>query len=248
MHNSPYTCSLCKRKFGRKWNALRHNFTYFNQGKIYDRFNTLVENLPLPQSKISSLKNNGIDGVIKTCAKESSKNRNNIIGIPFIKNALKTDITSEDDVFDDGIEKFGLVMNELDDFLSNHPKDVRDQVRSTMIVLAISSHDPIGSLKEILSFLKNKETSKEIIGCISSYCNIPESMASVALRNSILRKHKDSIWAEKANSGCLLPHNPHNPQQQQQQQQKPRSPPFFAPSINKLKPIKSKEPLNARKS
>ena len=192
--------------------------------------------MPLPQSKISSLKNNGIDGVIKTCAKESSKNRNNIIGIPFIKNALKTDITSEDEVFDDGIEKFGLVMNELDDFLSNHHKDVRDQVRSTMIVLAISSHDPIGSLKEILSFLKNKETSKEIIGCISSYCNIPEYVASVALRNSILRKHKDSIWAEKANSGCLLPHNP----QQQQQQQKPRSPPFFAPSINKLKPINQK--------
>ena len=118
-----------------------------------------------------------------------------------------------------------------------------------MIVLVISSPDPIGSLKEILSFLKNKETSKEIIVCISSYCNIPASMASVALRNSILLKHKETIWAERVNSGCLLPQKPQQQQQQQQQlQQKPRSPPFFAPSINKLKHIKSKEPLNARKS
>ena len=91
-------------------------------------------------------------------------------------------------------------MNELDDFLSNYPKETRDQVRSTMIVWAISSSDPISSLKENLSFFKNKKLSNEIIDCISSYCNIPESMASVALRNSILRKHKGSIWVENANS------------------------------------------------
>lgn len=245
MNNSPYTCSLCKRTFGRKWNALRHNFTHFNEGKIYDRFNTFVENLPLPQSKISSLKNNRIDGVFHTCVKEPSKNRNNIIGIPFIKNAIKRDITSEDDVFDDCIGKFGLVMNELDAFLSDYPKEEREHVRRTMIVWATSSHDPISSLKENLSFFKNKKLSNEIIDCISSFCNLPAYVANVALRNSILRKHKDRIWAENANSGYLLP----QPRQQQQPQQKPpRSPPFFAPSINKLKSIKSKEPLNARKS
>lgn len=240
MNNSPYTCSLCKRKFGRKWNAQRHNFTYFNQGIIYNRFNTVVENLPLPQSKISALKNNGIDGVFQTCVKESSKNRNNNIGYPFIKNAIKRNVASEDDVFDDGIEKFGLVMNELGDFLSNHPKDVRDQVRSTMIVLAISSHDPIGSLKENLTFFKNKKTSNEIIDCISSFCSIPASMANMALRNSILRKHKGSMWSEIANSGCLLPQ--HQQPQHQQQQKPSRSPPYFVPSINRLNPIKSKGP------
>ncbi|MDP8906369.1 MAG: hypothetical protein M3M88_02480, partial [Thermoproteota archaeon] len=135
--------------------------------------------MPLPQSKISSLKNKGIDGVFQTCVKESNKNRNNIFGTLIIKNALKRDITSEDDVYDECIGKFGLVLNELDDFLSNYPKEMRGQVRSTMIVWAISSSDPISSLKENLSFFKNKKLSNEIIDCISSYCNIPESMASV---------------------------------------------------------------------
>ncbi len=237
MNNSPYTCSLCKRRFGRRWNAQRHNFTHFNQGKIHDRFYALVENLPLPQSKISALKDNDIDGVLQTRAKKSNKNRNNIIGIPFIKTALKRDITSEDDVYGNGIGKFGLVMNELDDFLSNYPKEMRGQVRSTMIVWAISSSDPISSLKENLSFFKNKKLSNEIIDCISSYCNIPESMASVALRNSILRKHKGSIWVENANSGCLLQQQ--QQPQQQQQQKPPRSPPYFVPSINRLNAIKS---------
>ncbi len=73
MNNIPYACSLCKRRFGRRWNAQRHNFTHFNQGEIYDRFDNLVINLPLPQSKISVLGENGIGRVFQAVLKNQIK-------------------------------------------------------------------------------------------------------------------------------------------------------------------------------
>ncbi len=50
-------CSICESVSSRKWNAQRHNFTHINQGEIYDKFNNLVPNLPLPYSINSSSKN-----------------------------------------------------------------------------------------------------------------------------------------------------------------------------------------------
>ena len=249
MSNSPYTCSLCKRKIGRKWNAQRHNFTHFNQGKIYDGFNTLVENLPLPQSKISALKVNGIDGVLQTRAKKSNKNHNHdhMIGFPSIKNAIKREIKSEDDVYDDGMKKLVPIMNELDGVLSNYPQTVRGCIRNIVIMLSMSSFDPISNLIENLSFIKNNKLSNEIRDCISSFCNIPPSMANVVLRNSILREHKSNVWAEKANNGFVLQQLPRQQPQKQQQQQlqqqpPPRSPPYFVSSIKKLVPYGQKDP------
>ncbi len=236
MNNSPYTCSHCKRKFGRKWNAQRHNFTHFNQGEIYDRFDNLVINLPLPQSKISVLGDNGIVRVFQAGVKESNKNHNHdhMIGIPSIKNAIKREGKSEDDVYDEDMEKLVPIMNELDGVLSNYPQRERDCIRNMVIMWVMSSYDPISKLKEALSFIKNNKLSNEIRDCISSFCSIPPSMASIVLRNSILRKHKSNVWAEKANNGFVL-------QQSQRQQQKPQSPPYFVSSIKKLMPYSQRD-------
>ncbi len=238
MNNSPYVCSLCKRRFGRRYNAQRHNFTHFNQGEIHDRFDNLIINLPLPQSKISVLRENGMKGVIQVGVKESNKNHNHdqIIDFPSIKNAINRGAKSEDDVYDETMEKLVPMMNELDGVLSNFPQKERGWIRDMVIVLSVSSFDPISNLKEILSFIKNNKLSNEIRDCISSFCNIPPSMASVVLRNSILSKHKSNVWAEKATNGFAFQ------QLQRQQQQQPRSPPYFVPSIKRLIPFNQKDP------
>ncbi|MEJ7642093.1 MAG: hypothetical protein WKF36_07845 [Candidatus Nitrosocosmicus sp.] len=237
MNNSPYACSLCKRMFGRRGNAQRHNFTHFNQGEIFDRFDNLVINLRLPQAKISVLGDNGIDGVFQAGVKESNKNHNHdhMLGIPLIKNVIKREVKSENDVYDESIEKLLPITNELDVVLSNYPQRERGCIRDMVIMSFMSSFDPISNLKETLSFIKNNKLSNEIRDCISSYCNIHPSMASVVLRNSILRKHKSNVCAEKANNGYILQH-------QQQQQQQPRSPPYFVPSINRLMPYNQRNP------
>jgi hypothetical protein len=242
MNNSPYACSICKRRFGRRWNAQRHNFTHFNQGEIYDRFDNLVINLPLPQSKISVSGENGIGRVFQAGVKESNKNPNHdpMIGFPSIKNAIKRDVKSENEVYDESMEKLVPIMNELDGVLSNYPQRERDYIRNMVIMLFMSSFDPISNLKEILSFIKNNKLSNEIRDCISSFCNIPTSMASVFLRNSILCKHKSNVWAEKANNGFVLQKK--QQQQQQQKQQQPRSPPYFVSSTKKLMPYNQKDP------
>ncbi len=243
MNNSPYVCSLCKRRFGRRWNAQRHNFTHFNQGEIYDRFDNLVMNLPLPQAKISAIGDNGIDGLFQAGVKESSKNHNHDhkLGLPSIKNAIKREVKSEDDIYNEDMEKLVPIMNELDNVLSTYTQKERDFIRNMVIMLCVSSVDPISNLKENLSFIKNNKMSYEIRNCISSFCNIPPFMASVFLRNSILVKHKRDMWAEKAISGFGL----HQMQQlhKQQQQQKPRSPPYFVSSIKKLKPHNQKDAI-----
>ena len=239
MNNSPYACSLCKRRFGRRWNAQRHNFTHFNQGEICDRFDNLVINLPLPQSKISVLGDNGANGFFQAGIKESNKNHNHnhMIGYPSIKNAIKRGVKSEDDVYDASLEKLVPIMGELDAVLSNYPQKERGCIRDMVIMVSMTSFDPLSNLKDILSFIKNNKLSNEIKDCISSFCNIPPSMAGLVLRNSILRKHKSDISADNADSGYMLQQT--QQQQQQQQQQKPRPPPYYVSSLCKLKPIKS---------
>ncbi len=198
----------------------------------------MVINLPLPQSKISVLGENGIGRVFQAGIEESNKNHNHdhMLGIPSIKNAIKRKVKSEDDVYDEGMEKLVPIMNELDGVLSNYPQRERDCIRNMVIMLFISSYDPISNLKETLSFIKNNKLSNEIRNCISSFCNITPSMASVVLRNSILCKHKSNVWAEKANDGFVLQ------QLQRQQQQQPTSPPYFVSSIKRLMPYNQKDP------
>ncbi|MEG7625366.1 hypothetical protein, partial [Listeria monocytogenes] len=92
--------------------------------EIHDRFDNLVINLPLPKAKISFLGDNGIDGVSKTGVIESNKNHHHdhMLGIPLIKNAIKGAIKSEDDVYDESLEKLVPIMNELDGVLSSYPQ------------------------------------------------------------------------------------------------------------------------------
>ncbi len=47
-----YICSICNKKFTRKWTAQRHNRdVHKNQSQIYDRLNNLIPNLPLLSSE-----------------------------------------------------------------------------------------------------------------------------------------------------------------------------------------------------
>jgi hypothetical protein len=201
-------------------------------------------NLPLLQAKISAIGNNGMDGLFQAGVKESSKNHNHDhkLGIPSIKNAIKREAKSEDAIYNEDMEKLVPIMNELDNVLSTYPQKERECIRNMVIMSCVSSVDPISNLKENLSFIKNNKLSYEIRDCISSFCNIPSSMASVVLRNSILVKHKRDVWAEKTNSGFGL-QQMQQPHKQQQQQQKPRSPPYFVSSIKKLKPHNQKDAI-----
>ena len=157
------------------------------------------------------------------------------------------EVKSEDDIYNEDVEKLVPIMNELDNVLSTYSQGKRDYIRKMVIMSCMSSVDPISNLKENLSFIKNNKLSNEMRDCILSTCNISTSMASVLLRNSILVKHKREVWAEKANSGFGLqqmkpPHK--QQQQQQQQQQKTRSPPYFVSSIKKLKPHNQKDAIS----
>jgi hypothetical protein len=199
-------------------------------------------NLPLPQAKVSAIGDKGIDGLYQAGVKESGKNHDHDhkIGIPSIKNAIKRRAKSEDDIYSEDMEKLVPIMNELDNVLSMYPQGKRDFIRNMVIMLCVSSVDPISNLKEYVSFIKNNKLTYEIRDCISSFCNISTPMASVVLRNSILVKHKRDVRADTANSGFVLQQmqQPHK----QQQQQKPRSPPYYVLSIKKLKPHNQKDP------
>lgn len=85
------------------------------------------------------------------------------------------------------MEKLVPLMNEFDGVLSKRPQGERDFIRNMVIVSCVSSIDPVSSLQEFVSFIKSNTVLNEMRDCISSFCNIPPFMASVALRNSILR-------------------------------------------------------------
>jgi hypothetical protein len=62
----------------------------------------------------------------------------------------------EDEIYYKEIEKLGPILVELNKCLLNYPPDKRDQIHKMMITRTFSSLDPPNSLKENLSFFKNR--------------------------------------------------------------------------------------------
>ncbi len=106
-------------------------------------------------------------------------------------------------------------MSELDVVLRGLSLRNRKLVRDMMIVCSSSSFDPIDTFKENLTCLKNRKYANEIRDCISSFCNVPQSMANDFLRNSILRKHKFRRLGESTYSQYNTPQQPQSQHQQQ---------------------------------
>jgi hypothetical protein len=185
----PYICSICNKKFTRKWTTQRHNRdVHVNQSQIYDRLNNLIPNLPLLSPEDISDTKGGI-GDFHTNVKDL--NNNDVIHDPFnIKKTNRINFGSDDEIFDEEIGKLGPMLAELNKCLLKYPHDKRDLIYKWMVMRSLSSHDPSNTLKENLYFFKNIEYANEIRDCISSCCNIPTDMANEFLRRSILSKHK----------------------------------------------------------
>jgi hypothetical protein len=107
--------------------------------------------------------------------------------------------TYDDEIYDEELGKLGLMMDELDGFLSNCHQSERDQIRKMMITCTFSSFDLVNTLKENLDFFKKSKYSNKIRDCISLYCNIPPFMANELLRNSILYKYKYKYTGDMGN-------------------------------------------------
>ena len=189
LKNSPYYCSGCGNTFDRKWNAFRHNKdVHDNQGEIYNKSNNLVYSPgPLVPSS-SDLKTEGSND-LQSGGKELN---NNGMFNSQSKCRKNTDIDSksDDDIYYDGIGELAPSMDELNALLSEKPPHVKEKVLGMMLTWAFSSQNPVKSFKENLSLCKNITCSNKITECISSYGNIPKSVTSDFVRNSILRKIK----------------------------------------------------------
>ena len=112
---------------------------------------------------------------------------------PTINNKNKINTGLEDEIYHKEIGKLGPILVELNKCLLNYPHDKRDQIRKMMIMRAFSSLDQPNTLKDNLSFFKNREYENEIRDCISSCCRISKITAYEILRKSILYKHKYKI-------------------------------------------------------
>ncbi|MBA3977280.1 MAG: hypothetical protein H0X50_03660 [Nitrosopumilus sp.] len=192
LNTGPYVCSICNKKTTRKWNARRHNSkVHMNRGQIYDRLNNLISD-PILSASEDNLKSKDSVGGFHMDVGESNNN-NVVYPHSTINKTIKINTEMEDEIFYKEIEKLGPMLVELNNRLLNYPTEKRDLIRKMMITRTFSSHDPSDTLKENLSFLKNRKYANEIRDCISSCCNIPKYMANEILRKSILNEHKYKI-------------------------------------------------------
>lgn len=192
MRNGPYLCLVCNKITKRKWNALRHNRSrHKSQGKIYDKLNNLVYS-PQSQGVFSSNLNSNMGGssIFEDKGKKNTGNPNLFNSKLVVKKANKIDYKSEEECHNEGIERLGLLVDELTNLLSSEPPHIKKQILDMMIISALSSQNPVNTFSENLSFCKNKIYSNKIIGCISSICDIPNSLADMYLKKSILREYK----------------------------------------------------------
>jgi hypothetical protein len=109
---------------------------------------------------------------------------------PVVKKANKIDFNSEEECYNEGTEKLVLLVDELTNLLSGQPPNKRKQILDMMIISALSSQNPVNTFSENLSFCKNEIYSNKLIGCVSSSCGIPNSLASIYLKRAILRDTK----------------------------------------------------------
>jgi len=186
MKKNFYKCNGCERKFGRKWNALRHSRS------IHSSASEIISNNIKP--KTSYISNNKYNRFQK---KFDILNK---AGIE-IYNEYDENMS---DIFDIDEKDFKIIkiidqlikpFKELEELLIDYDKKTRALILTRSFNLSLQSHNPVNSMNEMIELLRSKNGIKKIAEYKSLVTNTsidPISDLKEKIKNSYLFKRQNN--------------------------------------------------------
>jgi len=208
MNKLKYKCSICSKKFSRKWNAQRHNnimhkdvasIKYFSNAKLGSNSQSKIYSYGLNISKIKTSNSKLNNNIIKSSTYYSPypiKSFNNF----YQNNANKSSIISinegeRENLLYNKLEKMIIPFEKLEKLLTLTPSLIQDSgnidsVLSNIIINALGKHDPAKFVQNYLSLYSGLYCRNKMILCVSRYLKMPviptvEYLKSLLSENNI---------------------------------------------------------------
>jgi hypothetical protein len=208
MNKIKYKCSICSKKFSRKWNAQRHNnnvhkdaasIKYFSNAKLGSNNQSKIYPYGLNISRFKTSNSKLDTNIIKSSAYSSSypiKSFNNF----YQNNSNKHSIISinedkKEHLLYNKLEKMIIPFEKLEKLLTLAPSLIQgsgniDTVLSNIIIAALGKHDPAKFVQDRLSFYSGLYYRNKMILCVSRYLKIPviptvEYLKSLLTENNV---------------------------------------------------------------
>jgi hypothetical protein len=155
-----YSCSLCKTKFSRRWNASRHNNTVHNGvSVIFDNETRIIMDNKDPY---------GENVTAKSDVKEDETNEHMILDI---------------------VGKMLQPFEELENLYSHKSEHEKIKNLSELIVDALGTSNPINSLNNTIDYHRSWSAKKKFASYISKYMNFSSAQADHYL-TELIKKNK----------------------------------------------------------
>jgi hypothetical protein len=182
MGTRSYICTMCKRKFSRKWNALRHNLTaHSNLSKIV--LNSTKSRLPLNHSTYAK-------NALKNKPEYLQSNYESQDAEDYLENLLLEETSRIDSKILKIIGQMIKPYLELEASLNYMNTQDKASVLSGCFISSLSSNNPVKYLCEISEVYRSNQGLKVIAQHLSLANNIPIHQAITlvqeAVRNSSL--------------------------------------------------------------
>lgn len=199
MGKAIYRCTNCKKTFGRKYNAERHNRDMHNElAVIYAKENGWVSNkrktgiiIPEPTTENTPTSATATDSKIaynnNTIAEKRSQNPNFNLKDFVNKNDGSSDTNTGEntdvDKFFKFLEKLTILVDELDTLLRSYKTNMeRTKILADTITLSLISPDPFKFIKDTISFHRIELGFEKASGYISLSENISPQQAKIKLK------------------------------------------------------------------
>jgi|tagenome__1003787_1003787.scaffolds.fasta_scaffold20988661_1 hypothetical protein len=203
MNKLKYKCSICSKKFSRKWNAQRHNNTmhkdvasikYSSIGKLSSNNQSKIYPYGLNISKFKTSKSKLNNNKIKSSTYSSPypiKSFNNFYQNNSNKYSIKSINEDEkENLLYNKLEKMIIPFEKLEKLFVMEPSLIQgsgniDTVLSNIIITALGQHDPAKFVHNHLSFYSGLYYRNKMILCVSRSLRI-DILSTVEYLKSLL--------------------------------------------------------------
>ena len=201
--NNKYACTSCKKTFGRKYNAERHNkIVHDEMAMVYDKetdWKSSINKKIIPSNTIArttkSIESSSIYTPSKIESIEDIKDplssqvyNNNLKDLYKSNLDLNINENEDDQIVFNTIGKISPYIDTLDSLLLSRSMDNKDRnkILSSILISSLSTSNPASFIKEQINYYRSLIAMKRAISLISYHFNTDLKQARETLKGLVL--------------------------------------------------------------